>query len=352
MARILTNIMPSSVETFVIVPVVEGMATSAVTLNRSDIEDLEFRTDGVELSWQRTRISDALVVEGAIQNQDLYPNFSWALGPYAEIALFDPDNPFRVDLGLRLSGRYEISPGLVFSGSVRKKIVGNLDSVTRLSDSVLPHVRSDYGLYDKEGDPALETLTAEYFFRPGSDLYGRVTVGYLEKMYGGVSAEVLWKPVSSKLGFGAEINYAKQRDFDQLLGFQSYEIVTGHVSAYWDMGHGFYSQVDAGRYLAGDWGATFTVDRVFDNGWRVGGYFTLTDVSFEDFGEGSFDKGILLTIPLAWNTGKASRKTYDAKIQPITRDGGARLDVENRLYGLVRDYHTIPLERQWGRFWR
>ena len=45
-------------------------------------------------------------------------------------------------------------------------------------------------------------------------------------------------------------------------------------------------KVDAGRYLAGDWGATFALDREFDNGWKVGAYFTLTDMPFDEFGEG------------------------------------------------------------------
>jgi hypothetical protein len=114
-------------------------------------------------------------------------------------------------------------------------------------------------------------------------------------MYGGVSGEVLWKKSASRLALGAEVNYALKRDFDDLFGFGDYDIVTGHVSGYYDMGNGFHGQVDVGRYLAGDWGATFSVDREFNNGWRVGAYATLTDVPFDEFGEGSFDKGIRIS---------------------------------------------------------
>ena len=67
------------------------------------------------------------------------------------------------------------------------------------------------------------------------------------------------------------------------------------------------AQVDAGRYLAGDWGATFALDRRFANGWKIGAFFTLTNVSAARFGEGSFDKGIRMTIPLSWITGKPAR---------------------------------------------
>jgi hypothetical protein len=149
-----------------------------------------------------------------------------------------------------------------------------------------------------------------------------------------------------------EVNYAVQRDYDQLLGFRDYDVVTGHASAYYDFGNGFHGQVDAGRYLAGDWGATFGLDREFENGWSVGGYFTLTDIPFEDFGEGSFDKGVRINIPLDFVLGRPTRREAGTTLQSLNRDGGARLRVEGRLYDVVRDAHYGDLEDSWGRFWR
>ena len=178
-------------------------------------------------------------------------------------------------------------------------------------------------------------------------MFGRVTVGYLENMFGGLSAELLWYPINGRLALGAEINYVKQRDFDMLFGFQDYSVVTGHASAYYDLGRGFLAQLDVGRYLAGDWGATFSLDREFNNGFRVGGYFTLTDVSFNDFGEGSFDKGVRIEIPASWLTGRPSRSRLRQVLRPVLRDGGARLQVNNRLYGLCLLY-TSPSPRDRG----
>ena len=112
------------------------------------------------------------------------------------------------------------------------------------------------------------------------------------------------------------------------------------------------TQLDVGRYLAGDFGATFALSREFDNGWRIGAFATLTDVSSEDFGEGSFDKGILLTIPIDWVTGQSSRTKLTQVLRPIWRDGGARLYVPGRLYETVRGLHATELDASWGRFWR
>lgn len=352
-ARALTQILPGSVETFRIVAIKNGLPLIAVSLSRSDIEALENDPAGADEILKRAKITDpGPRPERADYAESRYSKFDWAFEPYTAVSLFDPDNPFRLDLGLRARASFEPRPGLIISGAIKKRVAGNLNTVTRVSNSVIRHVRSDYGLYDNAGDPAIEYLTAEYFFKPGRNLYGRVTVGYLEKMYGGISSELLWSRANSRLALGLELNVTQQRAFDQLFGFQPYSVVTGYASAYWDMGNGFSGQLDVGRYLAGDYGATVTIDRVFDNGWSVGAYFTLTNVSFADFGEGSFDKGLRFTIPVAWLTGRPSVKKNQIIITPITRDGGARLNVRNRLYGMVEDYKGDRLKRRWGRFWR
>ncbi|KCV81873.1 hypothetical protein ATO10_11020 [Actibacterium atlanticum] len=350
-ARVMANTLPPSVETFVIVPVEKGQPQSKITLKRDDLEELEFALDGAWKSYVRADIEDAADVSvEAIEG--LYPRLSYGVKPYFRPSLFDPDNPLRADFGAQFDLSYTPRPGLIFSGSLRQPIIGNLDEVTRTSNSVLPRVRSDSGLYEVQSELELSYLTTEYFFRPGANLYGRVTAGYLERMYGGISGEVLWKPVTGPWAFGVELNYVKQRDFDLGLGFQSYDIVTGHASAYYEFGDGYLAQVDVGRYLAGDWGATFALDREFANGVRVGAYFTLTDVPFSDFGEGSFDKGIRITIPTSVLSGEPTKSGFSTSISPVTRDGGARLNVRNRLYGLTRDYHDPELAKSWGKFWR
>ena len=351
-ARLLTQTMPASVEVFEIVPVVDGLPTSKITLRRRDVEELELAPNGSAALFARADVSDpGPRPDGLVFFEGAYPKFTWSLGPYSRLSLFDPRQPVRIDIGARLSAKYEIAPGLVLSGSLTKKLIGNLDGARR-SNSVLPHVRSDAAKYNAEEGVALEALTLAWYTRAGQNLYGRVTVGYLERMFGGVSTEVLWKPVDGNLGIGAELNYVAQRNFDQGLGFQDYKVFTGHLSAYYELGKGYLAQIDVGRYLAGDVGATFSLDREFANGWRVGAFATLTDVSAEDFGEGSFDKGIRITVPLTWLTGEPSRKLYSTTVRPLTRDGGARLFVAGRLYETVRSYHTNGLDAQWGRVFR
>ena len=349
-ARVLSRRMPARTERFEIVSVTNGMPVSEIRIARSDMERLEHDLDGTWKSFARARISPS--VGRTEPSPERYPDFDWSLIPYLSQSLFDPDDPVRADAGAELSARFEPIRGLEFSGSIRKKVIGNLDDVTRESDSVLPRVRSDFGLYDKQGDPALTDLTAAYYFKPGKNLYGRVTGGYLERMFGGVSTEFLWKRNESAFAVGVETNYVKQRDFDQGFGFRNYDVLTGHVSGYAALGNGFHAQVDAGRYLAKDWGATFSLNREFKNGWRIGAFATFTDVSFDEFGEGSFDKGIRITVPVSWLTGEPQKDAFSTTIRPVTRDGGARLEVGGRLYDRVRPLQKPALKDGWGRFWR
>lgn len=354
-ARALSHVMPPSVEVFEIVPVVNGMGTSRVTIRRTDVEALEHAAGQDILLRQRVTFTDAgPLPDDALVNAGLYPRTTWKVGLAPALSYFDPDSPIRADLNLRMSGRLELRPGLILSGVVTQKLFGNRDKSIRLSNSTQPRVRSDGVRYAKATDRALDRLTLAWYARPGDNLYSRVTFGYLERMHAGLSAEVLWKPVNSRLGLGAEVNYSRQRDPDGGFGFGYYDygVATGHVSAYYDIGRGYHGQLDVGRYLAGDVGATLTLDREFANGWRVGAFASITSMSAQEFGEGSFDKGIRLTVPANWFLAKPTRQRFNGIIRPITRDGGARLDVEGRLYESIRDYHGGRLDSQWGRVWR
>ncbi len=350
-ARAMARVMPASVETFRLIPVVEDMALSATELRRSDLEALEFDGQAAQALLSVTGIADAgPQPANAVRAEGLYPDFGWSVVPYTSPAYFDPSKPLRMDVGLDLTATFRPAPGWLMVGMLRQRIAGNVKG-GRPSNSVLPHVRTDQNLYAQYGT-TIENLYVARQWRAGPDLYARLTAGYLESMYGGLSGEILWKPVNSPLALGVEANYVRQRAYDQRFGFRDYSVLTGHASAYLEFGDGYLARIDAGRYLAGDWGATFGFDRVFDNGFRVGAFFTLTNVSAADFGEGSFDKGIRFSIPVSWFLGKPSTRSVGTTIRPIQRDGGQMVRVPGRLYGQVRAAHRKALRDQWARVWQ
>ena len=118
-------------------------------------------------------------------------------------------------------------------------------------------------------------------------------------MYAGAGSEVLYRPMDQPWAISANINWVKQRDFNQRFGLRDYSTTTGHATLYYAFGdqQRVIASLSAGRYLAGDYGATANVARVFRNGVTMGAYATKTNVSSAEFGEGSFDKGIYFSIP-------------------------------------------------------
>ncbi|MBV1864179.1 MAG: YjbH domain-containing protein, partial [Rhodobacteraceae bacterium] len=309
-ARAMSVVLPHSVETFVVTPVVGGLPAASVVLRRSDIEALEHNASGTEMMLASATFADAAPLPAdAEYTEGLYPKLRWSIAPYVSLSVFDGSGPISASAGLRASADYYVAPGLSFSGAITQRVFGNQSSATPPPSGVPPlaRVRSDQALYRQQGKTALERMTVDYLFKPAPSLFGRVSVGYLEYMYGGVSGELLWKPADSRWGLGAEVNYVKQRDFDQKLGFQNYSVATGHVSAYWQVNDDLSAQLDVGRYLAGDWGATLSVDRIFANGWKIGAYATLTDARYASYGDGSFTKGLRLSVPLSWGIGTPNR---------------------------------------------
>ncbi|MBM3603829.1 MAG: YjbH domain-containing protein [Alphaproteobacteria bacterium] len=374
-ARLMTRALPSSVETFVITSTTEGMPTSSVTLRRSDIERLE-NTEAGQIAAASVLTDAPASAPGLVQSPGIYPRLRWSVKPYLDLGIFDAEDGLTHEVGAEARASYEIMPGLIATGALRQRAFGNIgqrgpgiglpgqrgeyyepdvyeaEPTLETTPQGVPRVRSDTRMYTGNSSPVIPELTLAWYAKPAPTVYSRVTVGLLERSYGGVSAEALWKPANSPLAFGAEVNRVRKRDFDQLFDFRDYEVTTGHVSAYYEFTQGFTAQLDVGQYLAGDVGATVTLAREFANGWRVGAYATKTDLSAEEFGEGSFDKGVTLSIPLGWATGQASRERVATNLRSLSRDGGARLNVNGRLYDRVRDSQTVDLYEGWGRFWR
>ncbi|MBQ1202694.1 MAG: YjbH domain-containing protein, partial [Loktanella sp.] len=271
-ARLLTQVMPDSIDTFILEPEARGIPLSATTIARADIEALENRPAAAQDLLANTVFTDAGPSGALIDTRPDSDPFQWGFGPFIGINPFGGDGAIAVSAGLSLRATYRITPQLIAAGTISQSVL-KADKLDPVPDNTpdIQNVRSDSRFYGDDGVPVLQNLTLAHYGRPGSDLYSRVSVGYLESMFGGVSTEVLWKPVDSRLGLGMELNYVAQRDTDMRFGFgeYDYDVLSGHLSAYYDLGTGYHTQLDIGRYLAGDWGATLSIDREYENGIRV-----------------------------------------------------------------------------------
>jgi len=57
-------------------------------------------------------------------------------------------------------------------------------------------------------------------------------------------------------------------------------------------------------------------------------------------------------VPLDAVLGTPTARRNTTTIRSLSRDGGAKLEVNGRLYDLVKDSHRPEMQRDWGGFWR
>ena len=221
---------------------------------------------------------------------------------------------------------------------------------TQTSDSTLPHVRSDINNYLKDGKTGIFRLQGDYLANLAPNLYGRVSAGFLEEMFAGVDGEVLYRPYHERWAVGLDLNDVAQRGFHELFGLRSYHVTSGHLTFYYKLPfYNLQAAVHVGRYLAGDKGATFDLSREFAGGIRAGIFFTKTNVSAQQFGEGAFDKGFIISIPLDVLLGEPSQSDATFVYRPLTRDGGQMLDIARPLYDETDGYRSRKPCRACGR---
>jgi hypothetical protein len=352
-ARVLTKIAPDPVESFVLVGMAGAVEIHRVSLARSDLERLELSEDSVERLRRQSSVTAPRdgYRRAAFNDVEVFPEFSWHTGPKLRQHVGGPDGFYFAQLWWRLGGDLELTPELSLSAAVGFNIYNNFDDLQARPNSQLPHVRSEIANYLKEGENNIVRLETNYIWSPAPAWYARLSAGIFEEMYGGVAGELLYNPYDEPWAAGFNLNHVWQREFDQRFDFQDYDITTGHLTLYYELP--FYdirSKVSVGRYLAGDWGTTLDFSREFANGVRAGAFATFTDVSSAEFGEGRFDKGFYLSLPLDMFFTKSSRQDTTLVFKPLTRDGGQKVRDGRPLYDLVEGSDRDRINKDWSGF--
>ncbi len=229
--------------------------------------------------------------------------------------------------------RFNFTDNTWFESRLAYRLVDNYEKFNQRGDSRLPPVRTNLREYAVTSDFTIPRLTLNHMGKLANGHYYSVYGGLLEEMFAGAGGEYLYRPFNSRYAIGIDVNKVRQRAFEQDFGLQNYEVNTGHVTAYVDTGiEDILATVSVGQYLAGDKGVTVDFSREFNNGVRMGAFATRTNVSAEDFGEGSFDKGIYVTVPFSAFFTKSIPGDANFLWRPLTRDGGAKLNRPLSLY--------------------
>ena len=240
---------------------------------------------------------------------------------------------FKGSLLLENNSEYVIKDNFFFSFNLKYSLADNFDDLTLPPVNTYPaQVRSDIKNYLRNIDDGIIIGRAQfdYHITPKKNHHLMITGGILEEMFTGIGAEYLYFKHDSNFAIGLEAFEITKRDYQMKFGTLDYKNVTNSVNFYYRNYEyiPFDMKISYGEYLAGDEGATFELSRSFLNGTKFGVFASFTDVSSDQFGEGTFDKGIFFNIPIYGNF-------INYTWRPLTKDPGAKLNRKHTLYDLL-----------------
>lgn len=338
-ARILDNVVDPNVEWVTLEYNRQDMPIAQSSVSRSALAayarrdiDLDTMARSVELNPPGASREGEIVYDRPMGSR-----FNWGVSPGLREIIGGPDGFILYQLTANATASWSFSRSTWLTGTVSADLLNNFDKFKYDAPSNLPRVRTDVRQYVTTSDVTIPNLQLTTVHPLGRDVYGMAYAGLLESMFGGIGGEILYRPLGERWALGFDANWVKQRDYDQRFSFRDYEVATGHATLYYDFGRErrVHVATSAGRYLAGDWGLTLDVSRLFDNGVTMGAWATKTNVSSEEFGEGSFDKGIYLSVPMDLLMPRSSRTRARLMWHPLVRDGGARLARQYSLYSMT-----------------
>ncbi|MBT42214.1 MAG: polysaccharide biosynthesis protein [Idiomarina sp.] len=341
-ARLLATKLPESITEYQLIDAPYGLKMQQTQIDASQVK-AAMRADSIDAQAQfiRSDVESTDPQGRVLAERDTDWNLpSFSVRPYIQQSFGSPENFYMYELRADAYSTWEIKQNVFVDGRAALRLAGNYDDfnfIIQNDDSPLPRVRTYIRSYVEFSDIWLENLQATYLKQINKDWYASVYGGYFERMFGGVGSEILYRPYGQGWGVGMDINWAKQRAFDSHFGFRDYDVLTGHVSGYWKPSFlpDSMIRVAAGRFLAKDVGVQVNFEHKFDSGVIVGAYAAKTDVSAEDYGEGSFTKGFYLSLPFDLFQMRDSKGRATVGWTPLTRDGGQMLMRQRPLFGVT-----------------
>jgi hypothetical protein len=351
--RVLHQHAPRDIQRFIIHVANSGIDITSVVINRQRfVQDrIEFLPPIVQISApavleldpsQTPRLAEGVLHDGlgrAKPGDISWSNFSGRIGSSYSHLLGGPTGFWLFELGVRARAEWRPLPSTWAELTANYRLIDNYNEFYNNPTRSLPPVRTLLRSYidsDRFTLPNVQFTHLGKVNALGANHFYSAYAGYLETMFGGVGAEYLYRPWKGPLAVGVDLNWVKQRDFEQKFGFLNYAAKTGHATLYWDTGwSGILVKAKAGQYLAGDRGVTLDVSRTLLSGATIGALATKTNVSAAEFGEGSFDKVLYLQIPFDLLLPKRSSFEGLFAWRNLTSHAGAILGRRHGLYSLT-----------------
>jgi hypothetical protein len=281
---------------------------------------------------------------------------NFGLKPFIINGFFnDLGGAFRYDVFAAGYYTQRYAPGLFGTATVRLTLLENVSDVTTVSDSTLPHVRSDIALYKQGGDLKVENLFLAKYAQLDEQVYARFSAGLYDEMFAAAGGQFVYLPANARWAADLDLEYARQRDFDGF-GFLDYDTVTAIAAFHYRFpDRGITATVRGGVFLAGDEGYRFELRRRLRSGVNFGFWYTVTngnDITGPGApGDPYYDKGVFITLPLRMTLPRDTQASGGFSLSPWARDVGQMLRFPTDVYRVIEsemflnttDYNPLSL---------
>ncbi|MFA0378593.1 YjbH domain-containing protein [Vibrio sp. 10N.222.54.A3] len=354
-ATVIANAVPSYIDTY---KIIENDKSLELTETTVDAQAFKAAANNSYLNAQTSDATDTHELERkkSVIYHDGRERFDVSISPNLAQSFGSAENFYLYSLGLYTNASFWALNNVELSGSLYVNLVDNYDkfNYTIPSDGTdqTPRVRTLFRSY--VDDPVrLARLQLTWFEDYGSGIYTQAYGGYLESMFAGVGGEILYRPFNQNWAIGADMTAISQRDPESWFGTFDEEIqvnpddssrtykvidkgttgfITGYYTPQWDFLSDTLLKVGFGKFLAGDIGTRVDFSKQFKSGVIAGAFVSLTDMTTEEYGEGSYTKGFYVSIPFDLVTVKPSSSRAGFTWLPITRDGGQVLNKQYNLF--------------------
>ncbi len=347
--NVLARLIPENVDEAIVVLEADGVQAQQYTYREQDLEKFrEERMDEFELEV----LSPRAEVESPPNSYDAIalfrrkkPIVTLTVRPRAITFFGSTSGKLKATFGVVAGPEGYLFDSLYYKMQVATNLYTSLSDVGDrdfLNPSKLPVVRSDKVRY-YDSTISLEQAYLQKSFNMGGGTFSRLATGYFEPMYGGVAGEFLYYPVNSDWAVGLEGAVVVKRKTDGL-GFttdvRNYDgtfIGTqGFLNLYYDFRPLHLSfAINAGQFLAKDWGARFSLTKTYRSGLQFSLWYTFTNGGDRVNHKNYYDKGIAFFIPLDLFLQKSSRSYVGYAMAAWLRDVGAQSRTGKPLYRTI-----------------
>ena len=332
--------------------ILRGIQFNKITYRTGDVKDINNYITLVKKRSELKKVEPLEYKNHYFKPKVLFPILAYNFSPDIRLHLGSPQRFQYSGFGIKIDAEMQINRNLSINSVIAQDITNTFDKKVSIPTSSIPLVRTEIVDYLQNSDDLnLRVLQIDYIAPFYNDIYARISAGYLEQMFGGFSSEILYKPFDYNFAASFEVNKVKKRGYKGRFDFLDYDTTTAHINtAYYHPKSNILVKLSYGKYLAQDVGYTLDLSRRMPSGWHAGFYFTRTNLSAEEYGEGSFDKGFYINIPLNIFQKKYSKRSNGFSINPITRDGGQRLNIQNKLIDSFYGSSFNEINENWESF--